>query len=609
MTQNQHPYLPNQAATMSDQAHTPKYTNTLNTLHRRIAVLETELAQAVSDKIAAEHAMQYVLKLVATDRRCIMASSGSVEEMRLECEVRSVNAENAYLRSQLRKVVLPQKMTSHSEDAEYNANPETGASSICPNAVSGVSSVPQGTNTALVDLMDLEEIPGLDRSTGSSTSDDDIEQLNHYVRTIPPIDLVTKECSVPEVYKEPEQNETHFVRRFVQNSFGDAATLTVGDQSSVFEQDYTSNDLLVLGTSESCNGLRRPIVDSLDKNIAERRYSKDIYPEHASDNYKVGGAKTTVNAEVPAGVDFTTTLESLSHGTHSLEQELSIANETALSIIDPQLPPQSHDMFADATCGPSKLFTCVTDRESAIKNHRALTGFQECRFPDLFRCGIRYEPPASQTNTFRMVSIMNLPIDISLKELMAKIRGGTVVSCNLLDTRSITGTFSALVRFLHEHEALAYDDFAAAHPISFRGLRAQITIVKTPSWPLSLPHTKAIFNHHHTRSLEVVNFPRNVPPAQLTRDLRTHPIEHMQMRKDGILELKFSSIDHAGRAFGLLTTFRKYRECGVSFSEDPCALPLSTLLEPVGEGHSKTTDELVYQDNGGGKKNVLACAV
>ena len=269
----------------------------------------------------------------------------------------------------------------------------------------------------------------------------------------------------------------------------------------------------------------------------------------------------------------------------------------------------SEQSSTNATCGTSELFSCRADRGYAIKDHQFSAGSQECRFPDLFRYGIRYEPPASQTNTLKMVSIMNLPTDISLNELMRKIRGGIVVSCNLLDTKSITGKLSALVRFLHEHTALAYDDFAAAHPIVFRGSRAHITTIKTPSWPLSMQHTKAIFNHHHTRCLEVVNFPRNISPAQFTSGIRSHPVEHMLMRKDGILELRFSSIDHAGRVFGLLTTYHKYRQCGVSFSEDPCALPLETLMKPAMEVHNRTTNEPVHQADGDEKKNLLACTV
>ena len=235
-TANPYPYLSNQTTKMSDQAYLPNHMAILNALHRRIAVLETELAQAVSDKIAAEHAAQYVLKLIVTDRHDSGSSSGHEEELRLEREVRAVNAENANLRIHLRKAILLQKTATPSQEAKHSAIPELDASSISPIAVSGVPSSAPRMNPTLVNLMDLEEIPSLDCSTGSSTSDDDIEQLNNYARALPRIDLVTKESSKPDVYIDSEQKMSHFVRRFVQDSSEGAATLTSDEHSPIHEQ-------------------------------------------------------------------------------------------------------------------------------------------------------------------------------------------------------------------------------------------------------------------------------------------------------------------------------------------------------------------------------------
>ena len=329
----------------------------------------------------------------------------------------------------------------------------------------------------------------------------------------------------------------------------------------------------------------------LDQTIADRIYSENHHPKTTFQSYDIGCSKKNQDSKVISGDSFVASSELPDHRMQTTMQELPIAKQTTPRTTEAQplarnngSSPRvklSEQTFEAATCGPTEIFSCRANREHAIKEHQYSAGSQERRFPDIFRYGIHYEPPTSEPNPFKMVSIMNLPIEISLEELMGKIRGGTVVSCNLLDTKSITGRFSALVRFLHGHEALAYDEFAAAHPIIFRGLRAHVTIVKTPSYPLSMPHTKAILNHHHTRCLEVVNFPPNIPRARLNHDLHPQAIEHMHKRTDGILEMRFSSIDHAGRAFGVLNTFREYRQCGVCFSEDPCALSLETLMVPT----------------------------
>ena len=174
---------------------------------------------------------------------------------------------------------------------------------------------------------------------------------------------------------------------------------------------------------------------------------------------------------------------------------------------------------------------------------------------------------------------MNLPLKTKVSELMNKIRGGTVVSCQLLDTVSISGSFSVLVQFLYEQDAIAYEDFAAENPIYFAGQRAHIKLIQTPSWPIVLS------DQQHTRCLKLYNFPTNIKQAQLRGDLRMHKasrimtIENMRMHKGQVLEVRFSSIKYAEKAYDVLTTNRAYKQCRVTFSRDPCTWPLDTLIE------------------------------
>ena len=173
-----------------------------------------------------------------------------------------------------------------------------------------------------------------------------------------------------------------------------------------------------------------------------------------------------------------------------------------------------------------------------------------------------------------------------MQELMAKIRGGIVVSCQLLDTTSITGFFSARVRFLQESAALAYDDFAAANPIIFHGHKAHVSIVRTPTFPLPSPMLERIIQGGRTRCLEISNLSEKIAANRLLSDLKMPSmqitgIEHMQMRKDRVLDLRFSSIWHAERAYGKLVSLRDYRGCGIVWAKDPCALPLAKMTEAV----------------------------
>lgn len=157
------------------------------------------------------------------------------------------------------------------------------------------------------------------------------------------------------------------------------------------------------------------------------------------------------------------------------------------------------------------------------------------------------------------------------------------MDAKLLDTIQITGKKSALIIFLHEHAAMAFENYAKKTPVMISGVTAQVRVVSTPTWPIRIPLRKAIFDHHHTRCLEVYNFPEQISARRLRNDLMvcvemySDRITYMQKRKDGIVELQFSSVDWAGHAYGMLSSYRSYQTCTPYFAPDPCARPLESL--------------------------------
>lgn len=174
-----------------------------------------------------------------------------------------------------------------------------------------------------------------------------------------------------------------------------------------------------------------------------------------------------------------------------------------------------------------------------------------------------------------------------MKGLLDRVRGGMVVDVRLLDTATMTGGKTALVTFLHEHAAMAYEEFAQDHPLDFDGAVAQVTVINTPTWPIPMNLRKNIQGSNHTRCLEVQNFPRNVLPSALKQELAVSPVlkytglESMSMSGDGILGLRFSSVKFAAQASAMFGFKSRYRKCSVRFAPDPCAQPLETLLEAL----------------------------
>ncbi|KAL8671443.1 MAG: hypothetical protein Q9168_004049 [Polycauliona sp. 1 TL-2023] len=228
---------------------------------------------------------------------------------------------------------------------------------------------------------------------------------------------------------------------------------------------------------------------------------------------------------------------------------------------------------------PNPLGASFSGRDQTIARHKKAVTEQEHNFPDIFRYGIRFRPDPGETNVYRTILIDDLPKGLSISQLLDRIRGGEVMDAKLLDTTTINDHMTALVVFLHERHAKAFESRMRQSTQEFCGARVRVALLPTPTYPAAKNLQIAIEKHNHTRCLEVFNFPKNVTPAELKRDLRicnamtTNRIETTKMRADGVLELRFTAIKYAGQAYGCLTTFRRYQLAEVVYAADPCAGP------------------------------------
>ncbi|KAL8705720.1 MAG: hypothetical protein Q9201_001154 [Fulgogasparrea decipioides] len=236
---------------------------------------------------------------------------------------------------------------------------------------------------------------------------------------------------------------------------------------------------------------------------------------------------------------------------------------------------------------PAQPFTVSSsERERAIYVHQRVAAGQEHAFPDLFRYGIRFCPDPNESDIYRTVVVDNLPPDIVLSALLRHIKGGALLDAKLLDTTNIDGHLTATIEFVHEYGARIFERRARQVPLLFAGVRARVALLPTPTWPMSLPTRMAVMEHGHTRCLEIHNLPYDISPSDLKRDLRvyhampnSHRIESMEKQADGVVKIRFTSVNFAGRAYGILTTHSRYRRCHIKRSPDPCAEPWDTIPE------------------------------
>lgn len=204
---------------------------------------------------------------------------------------------------------------------------------------------------------------------------------------------------------------------------------------------------------------------------------------------------------------------------------------------------------------------------------------------DLLQYGVRFKPNPSERNIYRTILVRGLSLDTTMHQLLQNVWGGKVVDAKLLDTSKLIGSNSALIVFLHEHAAMAYEKHAVINSLTIKNQLVNVKVVNSPTYPTRIGLKNSIETHQHTRCLEIHNFPRHVSESQLRLDLgvsahiKGDRVEHLKMREDKILELHFPSIHYAGQGFGIFNSYGLYKGCKALFVPDPCARPLETLLQ------------------------------
>jgi hypothetical protein len=231
-----------------------------------------------------------------------------------------------------------------------------------------------------------------------------------------------------------------------------------------------------------------------------------------------------------------------------------------------------------------ELWSSLEEREGVINAHQRQVGRDGIRYPDIFRYGIQYVPEEDDENYFRTVTISNLPPSVSLREVLARVRGGVIASAILMDTKHLLrGTMSARVVFVEDFDACAFVSYTSAHPLVFGengdARTAVITLVPTPTYPPSQGMIKRMkAERKDTRCLAIHNFPNELSLTKLQSDLacgngwRADNLVETYLDQHNTLHLHFSNIQLAGSAFAILTTnWHTYRGLNVTFEEDPCA--------------------------------------
>jgi hypothetical protein len=220
-----------------------------------------------------------------------------------------------------------------------------------------------------------------------------------------------------------------------------------------------------------------------------------------------------------------------------------------------------------------------------------------------------YTPPDADTNTFLGVLITGLPPNVTILDVLEKVRGGIVIAAILTDTTSITGFLTAKVDFLYGESARAYAAFVAVHPISFEGLPATVTLINTPTSPYRDTLITSMVHRANTRILRVVNVPPNYPCEALIQDMDYHhsawkweSFKTMVLDRDGDLRIICSSVTDAQRIKAILRRSPSHGFLRIIFARDICSGELEELIateavdleaETTEKKHESWADEVI----------------
>jgi hypothetical protein len=255
--------------------------------------------------------------------------------------------------------------------------------------------------------------------------------------------------------------------------------------------------------------------------------------------------------------------------------------------------------------GRSNNHDSPAEREDAIKTDEDFVAPHDDSMVSTY--GIMHKPSPNDGSCYKAVLIGNLPQDIDYHKLLAKVRGGYIISATLCDTsklRGCGGRKSALVVFVNAQSARAYVQFANKHGICFDSQKGIVRLIETPTYPLSPPAERRI-RYGQTRYLVITKFNSELSLSRIDRvintgvnNYRVDAIERFWKDEYGNVRIRFASINAASMAYWRLKTDPNYNHLTMVFENDPCGRPLSDLLPtPIGRRFSNFIDMKVNYDD------------
>ncbi|KAI9884165.1 MAG: hypothetical protein M1823_004054 [Watsoniomyces obsoletus] len=376
--------------------------------------------------------------------------------------------------------------------------------------------------------------------------------------------------------------QASFSPRTLDEAFSGGASGAGGAvQQAIAVQDSGNGGVQVTSAPNNTPGPITAVEDDDEENLidlggeASRRFTQPL-DGSSYVRYFNGGAGPAKSDDVPGLFD-----QLVSDGTDNSSEDAEFSQP---GVVRPNTPaddfkPRRNDSGNGRGPRTTHQTANVVHRGRAAESGLRATSPGADSFEEEFYIyGIRFRPIRS-TNVYRTVIITELPPVMTLSLLLARVRGGTVFSAALLNTRSITKSMSAMVVFMAETAARAFVDYTHRHPLLFLGTPARVALLDSPTWPI--PKTIACLNP--TRCIFAGPIPGKFSVSDILRDFEDKAfgrgtVENVRLDEHRTLKIRFSSVIAAVNAIKTIKPLPAYRgRFNVDFGPDPCSQPLPEL--------------------------------
>ncbi|KAI1466881.1 uncharacterized protein F4812DRAFT_69499 [Daldinia caldariorum] len=225
-----------------------------------------------------------------------------------------------------------------------------------------------------------------------------------------------------------------------------------------------------------------------------------------------------------------------------------------------------------------------------LANHSHTKARKSSRVPLMFQYGIRYAPdpyPAS-IPVSRTITMTGFADDIPISDIMARIRGGQVISVTEAWSPEPVGR-TVVVKFRDSTAASEYVNYVLRNIASIFDDGIRVSLVKANTYPTE-PELIRDISNGFTRLIVFLDFAEHCPLSFLD-DLESMYADPEDVLEDlwvqkGSLYLLFKSTAFASKFYKDFVWEREQAEPGsydngsYRFAQDPCSQPLRGLQKP-----------------------------